>query len=163
MVQLAVLSDTHVPSRASEIPEWVRDRIATVDHTVHAGDFDSSKAFDRVREAADGDLTAVAGNMDPQTLDLDRVETLTVENVRFVVTHGTGTPENYEDRIVNVARESDGDVGIGGHTHETLVTTYRGVRLLNPGSATGVPPATAETMMTVTVDDGTVDVELHER
>jgi hypothetical protein len=37
-----------------------------------------------------------------------------------------------------------------------------GVRLLNPGSATGARPATRTTMLTVTVDGDTVDVTVHE-
>jgi len=36
-----------------------------------------------------------------------------------------------------------------------------GVRLLNPGSATGARPATAASFLAVTVTDGDLDVTLH--
>jgi predicted phosphodiesterase len=37
-----------------------------------------------------------------------------------------------------------------------------GIRLLNPGSATGAAPADAATMMTVEIVEGDVDVTVYE-
>jgi predicted phosphodiesterase len=53
-------------------------------------------------------------------------------------------------------------VGVAGHTHEVVDTAHRGVRLLNPGSATGAAPAERTTMLTVDVDGGTLSVTVHE-
>ena len=157
---LALLSDTHVPTRAGEIPEWVRERVRAADHTVHAGDFDSSDALAEVRQLARGNLTAVRGNVDSPDLDLPATATAEFEGATFVVTHGTGGPRGYEERVAGVVREEAGlgAVGVSGHTHEVLDAEVEGVRLLNPGSATGARPATAATMMTAEVDDGDVDV-----
>ena len=156
---LALVSDTHVPTRAGEIPEWVRERVRAADHTVHAGDFDSADALAEVRELAGGDLTAVAGNVDPPDLDLPSVATVEFEGATFVVTHGSGGRRGYEERIVDVVRDEAGPgaVGVSGHTHEALDSVVAGVRLLNPGSATGARPATTATMMTAEVRDGDVD------
>lgn len=162
MIQMAVIGDTHVPTRAGSIPEWVRDRVRRADRTVHVGDFDSSDAYERVREMAGAGFVAVSGNMDP-ALDLPSVATVDLEGVAFVVTHGTGSASGYEDRVAETVRAEGGDVGLAGHTHEPLDTTHRGVRLLNPGSATGAAPATATSMMTLTIADGTVEVDLEER
>lgn len=163
MTRVAIVSDTHIPSRASSIPEWVADQIRSADHTIHAGDFDSQDAFETVHELADGDLTAVRGNTDP--LDLPRVETITVESVTFVVTHGTGSAHDYEERVAGIVRENRGTgttVGVSGHTHEVMDTEVGGIRLLNPGSATAATPATQETMMAATVEDGELSVTVHE-
>ena len=159
-VTLALISDTHVPSRADEIPEWVRERVRAADHTLHAGDFDSPDALSEVRELADGNLTAVRGNVDAPDLDLPSTATAEFEGATFVVTHGTGGPRGYEARVAGVVREEAGSgaVGVSGHTHEVLDAEADGIRLLNPGSATGARPATAATMMTAEVDDGDVDV-----
>jgi len=162
MVEIAVIGDTHIPSRTQSIPEWVEKRVRRADRTVHVGDFDSSDAYDRVREIAGEGFVAVTGNMDP-ALDLPSVATIELEGLTFVVTHGTGPASGYEDRVADVVRQEGGDVGLAGHTHEPLDTTHRGVRLLNPGSATGAAPATATSMMTLTVEDGTVEVDLEER
>lgn len=163
MTRIAIISDTHIPSRATSIPEWVVDQIKSADHTIHAGDFDSEDAYETVRELAGSNLTAVRGNMDP--LDLPRVETITVENVTFVVTHGTGSTHDYEERVAEIVRENRSagtTVGVSGHTHEVMDTEVGGIRLLNPGSATAAAPATRETMMAATVEDGELSVTVHE-
>ena len=181
-MRVAVCSDTHVPSRAEAIPEWVREALAEADHVVHAGDFDSPEAYEEVADLA-ADLTAVRGNVDPDLPDADLPETATVElgGVLFVVTHGTGPAEGYRERVAGIVEDAAGAtetpvVGVAGHTHQVLDETVPttgpeterqtpfadGVRLLNPGSATGADPATRTTMLLLDVEDGAVDVELRE-
>jgi putative phosphoesterase len=161
-MELVLFGDTHVPSRATEIPDWVRDAVRDADHVVHTGDFDSASAYETVRELAP-DATAVAGNMDPPELDVSEVASFEREGVRFAVTHGTGPVDSYRERVLDVGREYDADVVVAGHTHEVVDETVDDVRLLNPGSATGAAPATRATYYALEVVDGTVDVTLHER
>ena len=164
MKRVALISDTHIPSRADAIPTEFESKIREADFVVHAGDFETVEGFEAVAHLSD-QLTAVSGNMDAD-LDLPHVATLTVENVQFVVTHGAGSPYGYEDRVASVVREhmtTDPVVGVSGHTHSVLETEHGGVRLLNPGSVTGARPASRPTMMVATVTDGTLDVELYER
>lgn len=164
MQRVALISDTHIPERASAIPERFRERIREADHVIHAGDFTTNDVLAALAETADGNLTAVYGNMDPRSLDLPAVATYRTEGLTFVVTHGTGPPRDYQDRIARIVRDEAHEeaVGIAGHTHEPLDTTVNGIRLLNPGSVTGAAPASQTTMMTLMIDDGTLDVELHE-
>ncbi|MDY6819350.1 MAG: metallophosphoesterase family protein [Halobacteriales archaeon] len=165
MHQLAIISDTHVPTRADGIPDDFRNRIAAADHTIHAGDFTAPETLEDIRDLTDGQLTAVYGNMDPHGLDLPGVATLSIEDVTFVVTHGTGDPAGYEDRVVRTVRQeaSKTAIGVAGHTHTLLDTVVDGIRILNPGSVTGAPPATETTMMTATVSGETVDVTVHKQ
>lgn len=160
MEQLAIISDSHIPERASELPDLFREHVRNADHVVHAGDFTSGEVLAEMQSLADNQLTAVYGNMDPRNLDCPAVDTLTIEDVTFVVTHGTGNPANYEERIAGIVREeADEDaIGIAGHTHEVLDTTRDGVRLLNPGSVTGAVPASRATMMLVDVENGALEV-----
>lgn len=162
-MELAILGDTHIPSRATELPTWVRERVGAADHTIHTGDFDSTAAFDAVRELTDGAFTAVQGNMDGRATDLPEVVVEEFDGVEFVVTHGTGDLDGYHGRVVEAVREHGGDdaIGVAGHTHQPEDTVVDGVRLLNPGSATGADPAEATTMMTATVEAGDLDVHLH--
>ncbi|WP_423743234.1 metallophosphoesterase family protein (plasmid) [Haladaptatus sp. SPP-AMP-3] len=174
MLRVAVISDTHIPSRANRIPDWVRTRIMRADHTIHAGDFDSADALASVHELTDGNYTAVGGNTDPKSLRLPDVATLEVGGVTFVVTHGTGPKRGYRERVVRIVRETVAEetsakratdasvIGISGHTHRPMDETADGVRLLNPGSATGAAPAEMATMFVVTVEDGEMDVQKHE-
>lgn len=181
-VQLAVISDTHIPTREKAIPEPFRERIAAADHTIHAGDFETSEVVAEIRELAT-ELTAVHGNVDPGDIGLPTVAEVTINEVNFVVTHGTLNPvegavsghvamvntrPEWLNAIADTARartrqwDGDGIVGIGGHTHQVEDDMHEGVRVLNPGTATGAAPAEDATMMTVSVVDGMVDVTLHE-
>lgn len=161
-MQVVLASDTHVKSRAPELPAWVREALRAADHVVHAGDFDSRPAHEEVRELA-ADLTAVGGNMD-RALDLPDVATADLGGVRFVVTHGTGPDEGYRKRVAEtVADRAAADrptVGVSGHTHQVLDVRVDGYRLLNPGSATGAWPAQEASLMVAEVDGGDLDVEV---
>jgi putative phosphoesterase len=161
-MDVALISDSHIPSREHEIPPSFRERIEVADHVVHAGDFDSKGALADIRHMATG-LTAVSGNIDPQIGLPDRA-TVELGGVTFVVTHGTGSHRGWADRVAAAVREEadSSAVGVAGHTHEPTDTVYEGVRLLNPGSVTGASPADRPTMMTATVEAGTLDVTQHE-
>lgn len=162
-MDVAIISDSHVPSREPAIPDWALERVRATDHVIHAGDFDSSAALADVRGVASR-LTAVAGNMDPRALGLPDVESISLGGVEFVVTHGTGSRHDYEQRVAGIVAEEGGDgptVGVAGHTHELLDTTVEGVRLLNPGSVTGASPANEATMLTATVRDSELSVSVH--
>jgi hypothetical protein len=162
MPRIAVVSDTHIPSRASEIPAWVREEVDRADVVVHAGDFDSPAAYESFRDLAP-DAVCVTGNMDPDSLELPVVETLEAGGVRFVITHGTGDLATYDERVAGVVAERAAPdrptVGISGHTHQRVDHEVDGYRLLNPGSATGADPATETSMLVVEAADGAVAVE----
>lgn len=162
-MQVALLGDTHVPSRARRLPDAFRERIRSADHVVHTGDFDSESALADLRHLAP-ELTAVAGNTDPR-LGLPAVATPSLGGVEFVVSHGTGPSRGYESRVAATAHEhapTDDPVAVAGHTHEVVDTTRDGIRILNPGSATGARPADRTTMLTATASDGVLDVDVHE-
>lgn len=169
-MDVAIVADTHIPDREEAIPESFRELISEADHVIHGGDFTVPESLETVRELA-SDLTAVHGNMD-QDVDLPAVETLSVEGVDFVVTHGDVHPEtgatvrDGEDWLdaVTAAAEEHGEeprVGIGAHIHVLLDETHDGVRVVNPGSLTGADPADEPTMLTATVEDGDLEVEHH--
>lgn len=162
-MNVAIISDTHIPSRAQSIPSWARRRISQAEHVIHAGDFDSTKALADVRQLAPR-LTAVAGNMDPRGVGLSEVETIQLGGVTFVVTHGTGSKRNYEQRVAGIVADHAADgptVGVSGHTHRLLDEVVDGYRLLNPGSVTGAAPAEETTMLTVEASGGDLDVTVH--
>jgi len=162
-MELAIISDTHVPGRASGVPDWVRERAEAADHVIHAGDFATEAVVDEIRSLAGGAFTGVRGNVDDRSVDLPPVATVECGGVEFVVTHGTGDRIGYEDRVADAVTTHGGPdaVGIAGHTHEPLDEVHDGVRILNPGSATGATPATETTMLTATVEAGSLDVTLY--
>jgi len=166
MTTVAIVSDTHVPSRASAVPERVRDAVASADRVIHAGDFDSADAYETFRDLAGEALVAVRGNTDPLGIDLPETASLRVDGVEFVITHGDGHTGSYRDRVLETVRreadDPDAAVGVSGHTHELLDEVVDGIRLLNPASATGAAPASSASMLVVEVLDGDLSVEVLE-
>lgn len=162
-MRVALISDTHIPSRAAELPAWVVQEVEAADQVIHAGDFDSPEAYGRIRDLAAA-LSAVHGNMDPRTLGPDAVETVVLGGVQFVITHGTGPLAGYRERVASTvddhAASDRPTVGVSGHTHEVIDRELRGYRVLNPGSATGAAPAETTSMMVARVEAGEIDVEL---
>lgn len=71
-MDLAILSDTHVPEQANGLPAAFRAHVGDAGHVVHTGDFGSVDALAAVRDLA-SDLTAVYGNADPGDVDLPAV------------------------------------------------------------------------------------------
>jgi putative phosphoesterase len=180
-MEIAIISDTHIPGQAEQLPDQFREYIREADHVIHAGDFGSKETFRDVRDLAP-DLTAVYGNADPADIDLPAVASVTTDGVTVVVSHGMVNfvkravsssegvvfdRDDWLDAIVDTAQvraDTDGQiVGVGGHSHEVEDENQDDVRVLNPGSATGVGPADERaTMMTAKVTDGDVNVTLHE-
>lgn len=177
-MEIAVLADTHIPGQASGLPDAFHERIRAADHVVHAGDFGSIDAYETIAAAADR-LTAVYGNADPLEIDLPAVASLAADGLSVVVLHGIVNPvqravgssegvvfdrSDWLAAVAETARSrADGPVvGVAGHTHEVEDVSYDGVRLLNPGSATGAGRAETATMMTATLADGDLEVTLHE-
>jgi putative phosphoesterase len=160
--RVAIISDTHIPSRASEIPDWVLEELDAADLAIHAGDFDAYDSYDRVREVTP-ELTAVLGNIDPQDLDVPEVATLDVEDVRFVVTHGTGDIAGYEERVGGIVAEHAAPdrltVGVAGHTHQQTEWEHEGYTCYNPGTCTAADPATIAAMLVATVDGQSLEIE----
>ncbi|WP_224267878.1 YfcE family phosphodiesterase [Haloprofundus salinisoli] len=170
-MQVAILGDTHIPSSATELPEWVRTRLADADYTLHAGEFDSVEAYETVLALTDGMLTAVAGDADPPELDLPPVEIAEFEGITFVVTRDQERLASaVRERVdgVHVGDDSEGDfdvVGVLGDDHDPTDERIDGVRVLHPGSATGAPPTAQPTMFVVQIEDGEYETVLlpHEK
>lgn len=162
-MEVAIISDTHVPSRSPGIPPWIREWVGAADHTIHAGDFDTPQGHFEVSVAAGGNLTAVVGNKD-HSMDIPEVATHETDGVRFVVTHGDGPKwaADYNSHLAALAGDHDAHVAVAGHTHRVTDVVHDGIRVLNPGSATAAAPAEMPTLMTVDCARGDYDVTLHE-
>lgn len=53
-MEIVILGDTHVPSRADGVPDWVCEAVRDADHAIHTGDFDSAETLATVRDLARG-------------------------------------------------------------------------------------------------------------
>lgn len=161
-MRLLLIADTHVPKRARDLPARVWNEVAQADVVMHAGDWVEPSLLDTL-EARSQRLIACWGNNDGAELRIRLPERadVTLEGVRFTVTHETGTASGREARMAKAY--PDTDVLVFGHSHIPWDATAKtGLRLLNPGSPTDRRRQEFCTYMTATARDGTLsDVVLH--
>jgi putative phosphoesterase len=161
-VQLLVIADTHVPSRARNLPDQVWAAVDAAEVVIHAGDWTSPDLLDEL-EARARRLIGVFGNNDGPELRarLPEVARATLAGVRVAVVHETGGRQGREAR--SAALYDDADVLVFGHSHIPWDSTAStGLRLLNPGSPTDRRRQPHCTYLTATASDGAlVDVTLH--
>jgi uncharacterized protein len=161
-LRLLLVSDTHVPQRARDLPADVWAAIDAADVVVHAGDWVDASLLRAVQQRARR-LVGVYGNNDGPDLRrvLPEVARAELDGVRLAVVHETGPARGREERCA--ARFPDADVLVFGHSHIPWDTTAAtGLRLLNPGSPTDRRRQPAGTYLTATVRDGRLaEVRLH--
>ncbi|MBV9639836.1 MAG: metallophosphoesterase [Mycobacteriaceae bacterium] len=161
-MRLLLLADTHVPTRARDLPARVWEEVDRAQVVVHAGDWVDTALLDAL-EARAARLVACWGNNDGPRLRarLPEVARTTVGGVRFCVVHETGAAPSRETRMSQ--RYPDTDVLVFGHSHIPWdTTTATGLRLLNPGSPTDRRRQPYCTYMTATVAKRCLgDVSLH--
>lgn len=160
-MQLAILSDTHLPTSDRTLPPACVARLRAADLIVHAGDFAREEVLYELQ--AYGDVVAVHGNVDDDALrrmlPADRLLELP-GGVRIALTHDAGPAQG---RLARAQRRfPDADALIFGHSHIPLHETdpAGGFQLFNPGSPTDRRRAPHHTMGAARIVDGTVTFEL---
>jgi putative phosphoesterase len=161
-MRLVLISDTHVPRRARDLPAALWSAIDQADVVIHAGDWVDVSLLDRL-EARAARLVACYGNNDGPALRarLPEIARTTLDGLRLAVIHETGQATGREKRCA--AMFPDTDVLVFGHSHIPWDTTApTGLRLLNPGSPTDRRRQPDHTWMSAHISDGTLhDVTLH--
>lgn len=135
-MRLLLVSDTHVPRRAKELPPQLLDDLPRADVVVHAGDWVDTATLDLLESRARR-LIAVYGNNDGPELRarLPEVAYAELAGVRLGVVHETGPAPGRERRCAE--RFPELDVLVFGHSHIPWDSTADDrLRLLNPGSPT---------------------------
>ena len=137
MKTVLVVSDTHMPFMATELPAKFMEALATCDVCLHAGDIVEADVFSRLKRSCK-EIVAVQGNMDDARLkkSLPLVARVEIEGVRFAVTHAAGTPHDIVDRVLAMFQDDLPDVCVFGHSHRAYAKKHGKTLLFNPGSLT---------------------------
>ncbi|MDZ7881801.1 MAG: metallophosphoesterase [Mycobacterium sp.] len=161
-MHLLLISDTHVPNRARDMPAAVWDAVEEADVVLHAGDWMAPDLLDRLQDRTPF-LVACWGNNDGDELRARLPERADADlgGLRFTVTHEAGVAAGRDERMARLY--PDTDVLVFGHSHIPWdATASTGLRLLNPGSPTDRRRQPFCTYMTASVDSGVLtDVTLH--
>jgi putative phosphoesterase len=162
-MRLLLISDTHLPARARELPPQVWAEVAAADVVVHAGDWVDVALLDELEERSKR-LIGVYGNNDGPALRarLPEIARAELGGVRLAVIHETGAKQGREQRCD--AQFPDTDLLVFGHSHIPWDTVApSGLRLLNPGSPTDRRRQPYCTYQTCRVENGALTgVELHQ-
>ena len=165
-MDLLLVSDTHLPVRAKDLPAQVWAAVDAADVVVHAGDWVRIDLLDAL-EARAARLVGVYGNNDGPELRarLPEVARFDAAGVRTAVVHETGAAAGRERRCASAY--PDVDLLVFGHSHIPWDTTAiradgSTLRLLNPGSPTDRRRQPSFTWMTAVADGGRLaQVRLH--
>jgi putative phosphoesterase len=160
-MELAIISDTHMPRGDRRIPDACLARLRAADAIVHAGDLVAEEVL-ALLEGLGPPVHAVHGNVDePEVrMRLPRVRVVDVEGVRILVTHDGGPADG---RLARLRRRFPGmDAVVFGHSHIPLHEAEDGFQIFNPGSPTERRRAPVHTMGTARVEAGQVRFELVE-
>jgi uncharacterized protein len=158
-VNVAVISDTHLPRGARRLPADCLARLQAADLVLHAGDVVARPVLEEL-QALGPPVHAVQGNMDDAELQalLPRTAVVEAAGARIGMIHDPGPPAGRGERLV---RRFPGCAAVVyGHTHEPEVSRHDGMWILNPGSPTERRRAPSKTMGMATVEDGRVSFEL---
>ena len=155
---IGLISDTHIPDRAKEIPQKVIDAFKDVDLILHAGDLTSMEVIEELEKIAP--VMAIQGNMDRVNgIDLPKARVIKAEDLRIGLVHGEVYPRADTQQLLYLARQLDADILVSGHSHQPKIEQSEGLLLLNPGSPI-VPRLADRTVMLLEINKKEVDVEI---
>ncbi|MDD5617757.1 MAG: metallophosphoesterase family protein [Candidatus Omnitrophica bacterium] len=134
-MKIGVISDTHIPERALDLPKEIYTAFKDADLILHAGDFISPDVLDSLSKICP--VTAVYGNMDSAEIrnKLKEKEIICAGKFKIGLMHGKGHPKN----LINLVKDSFTeklDIIIFGHSHTPLNEEIDGTLFFNPGSPT---------------------------
>jgi hypothetical protein len=135
-VDIAIISDTHLPRGSRGLPGACVERLATADLIVHAGDFSALAVLEELR--ALGPVIGVHGNTDDALLRAALPESALIpvgHGRKLAVIHDAGPSRARLRRLRS--RFPEASAVIFGHSHIPLhETAPDGFQIFNPGSPT---------------------------
>lgn len=154
MKKIVVLSDTHIPERAEDLPKKLYEDLQSADFILHAGDI-TSLDFLKGLQKKFPKLKAVQGNMDEPSLKkiLPQKELITIDKVTIGLMHGWGSPRGLLDLVEKEFSKEKPDIIIFGHSHQALHVNKNGILFFNPGSPTDKVFSSANSYGVITIND----------
>jgi uncharacterized protein len=158
-VQIAVISDTHMPRGARRLPGGCVERLRAADLIIHAGDLVALSVLEELQGY--GPVIAVHGNVDDAAVRaaLPATAIVSAHRARIAVVHDGGPAKS---RLAHLrARFPDADAVVFGHSHLPLnAQDPDGFQIFNPGSPTERRRAPEPTMGIARVRSGRIAFEL---
>ncbi len=160
MKKIIVISDTHIPVVAKELPKELESYLENSDYLISAGDFVSQDFLKDLEKKYN--LIGVAGNMDSLEIRnyLPYKRTFEIEGVKFGLIHGRGAPQDLIEYCLKEFEGKDLDIIIFGHSHRAFKGYYKDIFFFNPGSPTDTIYAPYKSFGIIEVEDGKFKAEI---
>jgi putative phosphoesterase len=158
-MQIAIISDTHMPRGGRTIPAACLDRCRAADAILHAGDLSDVPVLELLRGLGPP-VHAIQGNADSAATRAVLPERLRLElgGVRIGMIHAPGPAAG---RLTRLRAAFPGcQAVVFGHTHMPEHGEQDGVQIFNPGSPTERRRAPARTMGVARIAGGAIVFEL---
>ena len=158
-MELAVISDTHMPKGGRRLPDACVERLRAADLILHAGDLIAAEVLTML-EGLGPPVLAVHGNVDEPELRmrLPRVRVVDAAGATILMTHDGGPADRRLQRLRR--RFPEADAVVFGHSHIPLHEEDGGFQIFNPGSPTERRRSPTHTMGVAHAQDGRVAFEL---
>jgi len=154
-MRIVVLSDTHIPRVAQDLPKKIYEEISASDMVLHAGDFVDIEVLDKLKSLKK--THAVYGNMDSPELrrSLKAKEVIQAGKFKIGLIHGYGAPKDLVDTVKG--EFSNVDAIVFGHSHAAMNMVKDGILFFNPGSPTDTVFTTANSYGILEVTDKKIE------
>src|SRR5947209_20026461 len=160
-MELAIISDTHMPRGDRRLPPACVARLRAAELIIHAGDLITAGVLEELE--ALGPLAAIHGNVDDAEVRrrLPATRELELAGARIAVIHDAGPRTG---RLERMRRRFPGcHAVVFGHSHVPLrEVAADGFQIFNPGSPTERRRAPSHTMGLAHITAGRVSFELVE-
>lgn len=136
-MRVLVISDTHFPSRAKQLPARIIHELGRADYLIHAGDFVALSLVELLEKSLP--FAGVAGNNDSPEIEemLGNRKQFNLAGYNIGVVHGdVGPGRNTLERAMNAFKAEKLDILVFGHSHIPYLGKHRDTWVLNPGSPT---------------------------
>ncbi|HYI79609.1 MAG TPA: metallophosphoesterase family protein [Thermoleophilaceae bacterium] len=155
---LAIISDTHMPEGARQLPERCVELLGKADLIVHAGDINTTAVLAQLRSLGPP-VVAVHGNVDSAELRRELPATATIDcgEVEIAVIHDAGRAHRRLERMRK--RFPSAAAVVFGHSHIPLHEKAADFQIFNPGSPTERRRAPTHTMGLARIEHDRVEFE----
>lgn len=154
-MRILVLSDTHIPRVAPDLPKKIYDEIGRADMIMHAGDFIDIEVLEKLKKLKK--VCAVYGNMDSPEFRriLNDKEIVQAGKFKIGLIHGYGAPRELIDTVRG--EFANVDAIVFGHSHSATNVVKDGVLFFNPGSPTDTIFAKTNSYGILEIDDKKIE------
>lgn len=128
-MKILVVSDTH--GRINNVVNYIEEE--KPDMIFHLGDYVQDAL--EIGKKFNIPTKVVRGNGDYMEKDFKYEEIVKVRGKRILLTHGHKYNINHSvDRLLYRGRELEVDYILFGHTHVPIITRFKNITMMNPGS-----------------------------